>query len=304
MSGTITGPADRRVVVGVDGSGTALHAVDWAVHEAGRQGVGLHLVHAAPYLRGTADSPERRRARAILARGYTVAHQAARDLPVTTELIAGAPAEVLVGVSQSAGLLVLGMVGTGAADEILLGSVALDVSGQSHSPIVVVRGRHRQDPDNRPVLLGVGSGSGDDPAIGFAFDAAQRRGAALLAVHALHGAMSRLPGDRTIRQAEHALISERLADWQRRYPAVETRHVVLHGRPTELLLAQAKNAQLVVVGTRSRGTAARALLGSTSRGLLRHSPCPVAVVRPDVAPSPAMARSPSAEEIKADRPDA
>ncbi|MGH3965643.1 MAG: universal stress protein [Pseudonocardiaceae bacterium] len=142
------------------------------------------------------------------------------------------------------------------------------MSGQAHSPVVVVRGRRRPDPDNGPVLLGVGIGTGDDPAIGFAFDAAQRRGVELLAVHALHGAMSRLAGDRTARQVEHALLSERLADWQRRYPTVEARHVVLRGRPTELLLAQAKGAQLVVVGTRSRGAAARALLGSTSRGLL------------------------------------
>jgi nucleotide-binding universal stress UspA family protein len=150
-------------------------------------------------------------------------------------------------------------------------------------------------PDKRPVLLGVGVESGDDPAIGFAFGAAQRRGVELLAVHALHGVMSRLAGDRITRQVEPAPLSERLTSWQRRHPAVGMRSVVLHGRPAELLLAQAEGAQLAVVGTRSRGAAARALLGSTSRGLLRHSPCPVAVVRPDVVPAPAMSASRSAE---------
>ena len=256
--------------------------------EAGRRGVGLHLVHAAPYLRAAADSPKRRRARTILAGGYTVAHRAAPDLPVTTELVAGAPAKVLIGASEGAALLVLGMVGTGAVEEILLGSVALDVSGRAHSPVVVVRGRRRPDPDNRPVLVGVGTGTDDDQAIGFAFDAVQRRGVELLAVHGLHGAMGLLTGDRTTaRGAEHMLLSVRLADWVQHYPTVEVRPMVLRGRPTELLLAQARLAQLVVVGTRSRGAAARALLGSTSCGLLRHSPCPVAVVRPDVAPSPA-----------------
>jgi nucleotide-binding universal stress UspA family protein len=232
MNETITGAAGHRIVVGVDGSNTALHAVDWAVHEAGRRGVGLHLVHAGPYLRGAADSQERRRARAVLARGYTVAHQAARDLPITTELVAGAPAKVLVGASKGAALLVLGMVGTGAADEILLGSVALDVSGRAHSPVVVVRGRRQPDPDKRPVLLGVGAEPGDDPVIGFAFDAAQRRGVKLLAVHALQRVMSRLAGDRTVRQVEHAPLSERLIGWQRRHPAVGVCPVVLHGRPT------------------------------------------------------------------------
>lgn len=296
MNETITRATGHRVVVGVDGSETALHAVNWAVHEAGRRGVGLHLVHAAPYLRGAADSPERHRARAIIARGYTEAHRAAPGLPVTTELVAGNPAEVLVGFSEGAALLVLGMAGTGAVDEILIGSVALDVSGRAHSPVVVVRGRRQPDPDKRPVLLGVGGAdSCDDPAIGFAFDAAQRRGVELLAVHALHGVMSRLAGDQTVRQAEHAPLSERLAGWRRRHPAVGVCPMVLRGRPTDLLLAQAEGAQLVVVGTCGRGAAARALLGSTSRGLLRHSPCPVAVVRPDVAPAPVMSASRSAE---------
>lgn len=294
MNGTITEPAGRRVVVGVDGSDTALCAVEWAVREAQRRGAGLHILHGAPYLRGAADSPERRRARAILALGYTVAHRAAPELPVTTELVEGAPAEVLVVASETAVLLVLGMVGTGAVDEIVLGSVALDVSGRARSPVVVVRGRPRPVPDNGPVLVGVGTDSGDDRAIGFAFDAAQWRGVELLAVH-VRGALSGLAGDRTDRQVEHGLLSERLAGWQRRYPAVEVRHVVVHGRRAELLLALAEGAQLVIVGTRSRGAAARVLLGSTSRALLRHSPCPVAVVRPVVAPLPVMAASPSAE---------
>jgi nucleotide-binding universal stress UspA family protein len=299
VNGTITGPADRRIVAGVDGSEAALHAVEWAVHEAGLRGIGLHLVHAAPYLQGAADSPERRRARAILAGGYTVAHHAAPDLPVTTELAACVPVEVLVYASKGTALLVLGMVGAGVTDEILLGSVALDVSARAHSPVVVVRGRRRPDPDNGRVLLGVGAESCDDPAIGFAFDAAQRRGVELLVVHGLHGTTGWLAGDRnTVSEVEHALISVRLADWRRRHPSVRVRPVVLRGRPTELLLAQAQGAQLVVVGTRSRSSAARPLLGSTSRGLLRHSPCPVAVVRPDVVPAPAMTASPSAERTE------
>jgi hypothetical protein len=149
-----------------------------------------------------------------------VAHRAAPELPVATELVEGAPGEVLVGASETAVLLVLGMVGTGAVDEIVLGPVALDVSGRARSPVVVVRGRPRPDPDNGPVLVGVGTDSGDDPAIGFAFDAAQRRGVELLAVH-VRGALSRLAGDRTDRQVEHSLLSERLAGWRCRYPAVK-----------------------------------------------------------------------------------
>lgn len=57
------------------------------------------------------------------------------------------------------------------------------------------------------MLVGVGTDSGDDPAIGFAFDAVQRRGVELLAVH-VRGALSELAGDRTDRQVQHGLLSE------------------------------------------------------------------------------------------------
>ncbi|MFD1047233.1 universal stress protein, partial [Kibdelosporangium lantanae] len=47
------------------------------------------------------------------------------------------------------------------------------------------------------------------------------------------------------------------------------------------LIDHAREAQLVVVGSRGRGAVAGLLLGSTSQQLLHHALCPVAVVRPD-----------------------
>ena len=49
--------ADRPIVVGVDGTTTALRAVAWAASEALLRGRPLRLVHAAPYL-GTPDDPD------------------------------------------------------------------------------------------------------------------------------------------------------------------------------------------------------------------------------------------------------
>ena len=42
-------------------------------------------------------------------------------------------------------------------------------------------------------------------------------------------------------------------------------------------------AQLLVVGSHGHGGFAGMLLGSTSQALIAHSPCPVAVVRPQKA---------------------
>ena len=51
--------------------------------------------------------------------------------------------------------------------------------------------------------------------------------------------------------------------------------------------AAAEHADLIVVGTRERGTVGRLLLGSVSDHVVRHARCPVMVVRPSYPmPSP------------------
>jgi nucleotide-binding universal stress UspA family protein len=54
---------------------------------------------------------------------------------------------------------------------------------------------------------------------------------------------------------------------------------------TVLTVAERLDADVIVVGTRGRGAAKSALLGSVSHGLVQHADRPVVVV-----PSPALAR--------------
>ena len=56
------------------------------------------------------------------------------------------------------------------------------------------------------------------------------------------------------------------------------------GRPSEVLLAEAKGAAMVVVGARGRGGFASLLLGSVSTQVVHHAPVPV-VVTPPAAPA-------------------
>ena len=75
------------------------------------------------------------------------------------------------------------------------------------------------------------------------------------------------------------ILAERLAGWQEKYPDVKVRRVVAIGKPADVLLQYAQQAQLIVVGSRGRGDAAGFFLGSTSHALIHRATCPVFVAR-------------------------
>jgi nucleotide-binding universal stress UspA family protein len=54
--------------------------------------------------------------------------------------------------------------------------------------------------------------------------------------------------------------------------------LVRQGHASEVLVAEAKDATLLVVGTRGHGGFVGTLLGSISQGCVTHAPCPVVVV--------------------------
>ena len=56
-----------------------------------------------------------------------------------------------------------------------------------------------------------------------------------------------------------------------------------HAYVVPALVSASKDAEMVVVGSRGLGAVGRAVLGSTSGGLLRHAHCPVAVIHADEA---------------------
>ncbi|AUY48163.1 universal stress protein [Streptomyces sp. CB01881] len=70
-------------------------------------------------------------------------------------------------------------------------------------------------------------------------------------------------------------------------PGVRITEAVVPGNAAQALLESAVGAVLVVVGSRGLGGFSGALLGSVSRHLTEHAPCPVVVVRDQPAPAAA-----------------
>lgn len=139
----------RPLVVGIDGSPTALRALRWALAEAGRRGVTLTAVHA--YAAPVAWSPaaatdEQMRehharlhddAVALLDRAL-----AAVDVPdgvaVERAVVSGPPAATLLDRAGPQRLLVVGTAGRGALGRTLLGSVSHQSLHHTAGPVVVV----------------------------------------------------------------------------------------------------------------------------------------------------------------------
>jgi nucleotide-binding universal stress UspA family protein len=84
-------------------------------------------------------------------------------------------------------------------------------------------------------------------------------------------------------EIERATEAAKAAVHLARSKGVETKSFVRNGEPVEMISQTAKHcdASLVVVGSHGWGPVRRLVLGSVSKGLLHHAPCPVLVARFD-----------------------
>jgi nucleotide-binding universal stress UspA family protein len=158
-----SGPQDQpigsgRIVVGVDGSGRSMAALEWALEEARLRGCSVEAVMAwqHPQAYGAANvvglgmdpslETEEVLATSAAAEAVRRAGQngAADAVPTTWEAVEGHPAEVLVGTAEDADLLVVGSRGHGGFVGMLLGSVSQHVLAHAKCPVVVV-----PDPQHR-----------------------------------------------------------------------------------------------------------------------------------------------------------
>jgi nucleotide-binding universal stress UspA family protein len=286
------------ILVGVDGSASALQAVRWAAREAERRRAPLRLIHAygAP---GVVDPesallwPEYRDV--VLKNSEGVLAHAAEQVPagisVTTEAIDDRPLPRLVTEAEHAQLAVIGDRGLGGVAGLLVGSVAVTMAARAACPVVVVRGREPggEPLATGPVVVGIDGTPVSEAALAFAFDAADARHVPLMAVHTydvdvVESIADSMADWAAIATEEREVLAERLAGWGAQYPDVPVERVVLRGRPAPALVRRSKHAQLVVVGSHGRGNLGRLILGSVGHAVLHRAECPVAVVRPGTQP--------------------
>lgn len=298
----MTPTGNAPILAGVDGSESALRAVEWAARAAATRGCPLTLLAAmpvpAPYGAGVGlpqsyfDELEAEGNRRLAEAEEAAKRATSGELPeldVATELHMGSAVPVLLERAGSARMLVLGTRGLGELTGTFVGSVTLALVPHAPCPVAVIRGRlpGEAPPTEGPVVVGVDGSPVSELALAAAFEEAALRETSLVAVHvfsdaALPGAFGMPSADlpwNDIRTSQQAVLAERLAGWQERYPQVEVHRVVERDRPVRNLLRHADQAWLLVVGSRGRGGFSGMLLGSTSNALLHTAPCPLLIVR-------------------------
>ncbi|SDK40839.1 Nucleotide-binding universal stress protein, UspA family [Nonomuraea maritima] len=278
------------IIVGVDDSATSRRAVEWAADDALRMRVPLRLVHAvdrSPYQIERFADPRLpdlmlREGRKLLDEAEQIVRQRQPSVEVEASLAEGVPAEVLRREGDDATELVLGGRRLGGIAGALLGSVSTRVAGHTRCPVVVVPAERR--PTYGEVVVGVDDSPECEPALAYAFEQARLRGSRLRAVHAWQLPVHAFAPEATydmdeVRTARQQLVSDRLARFGRRHPDVQVVEDVHCAEPVNALTDAGEHADLLVVGSHGRGAVASLVLGSVSRGTLRHARCPVAVVR-------------------------
>lgn len=145
------------------------------------------------------------------------------------------------------------------------------------------------------ILIAIDGSESALEAIDFGLELAHEQGSEVSFIHVTmpidwavypFGPLDAIPNEEPAVEDDEAL---RLAMGRAAAKGVEAHPVSVLGEPALEIPAYAErmNADLIVIGSRGLGGVSGALLGSVSKGVLRHSDRPVLVVRAAHAPVPA-----------------
>lgn len=139
----------------------------------------------------------------------------------------------------------------------------------------------------KTIVVGVDGSEGGEAALAFAAQEAALRGARLLVVCAWEipvmiapeGAAYPAESFQAFPDNAESIVRAAVARVAELQPSVACEGKAVEGHPAEVLLKEAVQADMIVVGNRGHGGFASLLLGSVTQHVVHHAHCPVVVVR-------------------------
>ena len=279
----------KPIVVGVNGSARSEAALAWALRHASKHKMPVVALYAVDDRWMTPDFQYheiiREAAMELLQKAQDSAHAQAPDVAVEVQLRHGSAAAALREASKDASMLVVGAHDRHWLDGGPLTDRALQVVSASDSPVAVVP--PTPDAARHGVVVGVDGSEESLQAVSFAAADADRAGEELTVVLAFRSPArwveAKFPASGladTIVEENTVVLAESVAGLRDRYP-----DLVIHQRletntePAKALVDTAREARLLVIGSRGRGAFSRLVLGSTAHAVLLNLPCPTIVTR-------------------------
>lgn len=296
-----------KVLLATDGSEEAGFAARAAVELCKTTGSELHVVHVGPAVPHVGDmgpvflDPQTEQA---AQKSFDEESQKQLDAEVKQvgELggsVAGAhlksavhPADQIIRLAEDLGVrtIVIGSRGRGGVRRALMGSVSEDVVRHAHCPVLVVRRDGGQTLFPARIVVAVDGSRESDAAARMAAELSEPAGSELYVVHA--GPTAHLPYQYPYLAENVESYYEEAKEEARKFlegQAGKIRaqtnapvHTSLRiGSPEKEIveLADEFDAGLVILGSRGLGSIRRAMMGGVSDSVVRHSHCPVLVVR-------------------------
>ncbi len=261
-----TGPDNGPVIVLVDNPRADADTLDWAAAEAAARGSELRIVHAFrwphlldPFGNLTVDLRARGTAEAVVVAAGRRARRIASSLRITTWVYPGPAAAALVSEARKAGRALV-VVGHDRRSGRLERSLTRRVARRTTASVAVIGLSDRADvgPSLGRVVVGV-TDSNPQQALGFAFQAARRRGTGVTIVDATTWGRG---------------LEDVVRSWQMAYPGIDVRWRCALGPADGAVLAESAAAALTVLGPDRHAR----LRASASENVLRLARGPVVMV--------------------------
>lgn len=280
-----------RILVGYDGSPSAMVALDWALRRAEAAGLDVDVLYVADTSWDsdgfTAAPLLQKHGEVVLADAAFHADSKSPHVTVTSRTLPGNPIAVLCAEAESTGaeLLVVGCYRKDLYERLTTSAVSVRVAAAATVPVAVI-------PDlppvhRRGVVVGIdGSGGSDAPdaILAAAVTEARRLDEPVRVVTAWT-----LPPFATPDFSDDAALYDALEERARSVAEAAVEHTDTTGvevvtsavfeAPVNALLHAAADASLLVIGSHGRRGLSRFLLGSVSHDVLVHAPAPVLVLR-------------------------